>query len=1551
MAEQPLKKDDLETQVSELEQVSKTDVQQTQTDAETPIEQNQPVIVDKKPEPIKVPARPRAGIDKVVSVDVMSSEFEPGLPTATFSTLKSSAQESLKRKAAAEAPITYEEVVTKLKAGETVTLQTPKGPEEYGPEIVPLLEDSSFSEDLQYRVDLDQSLKSLTAQEVDIAYTDASATQIITDYLENPTEQNKAQIYAQGRINVNNLLKGVVNTGRTDIDVAIRQYFIDDYVTGGFFDSLETRLAEAGRGMVTIFPYAEMLASSLGRALGSSLRKGTPFIDEWAAGEELRTRTMQSRLEAIDTFLPGPSAAMHINNRIRFLAKQDFDNGVLTEEQYEDLIYEQVGEDGTRVERQFVDEQTAYDLIELSFTELSKIDQLGVLISENVLGGGIIGRTKSMQAGAELKSLAAIKKADKRFANVRLRDMPAFAASQGIELKIDNQLLDLGFFTKDTNKQMRQATLRRKEIDEELQLMELAGDGNSTTAKVLRSERDNLSRLQTRNAIRNKLTPYMNQVIGDEVLLAGAAFFGREFMTGMYGMEADTAELAGFAAGLIFDRPIRWVGKTGARITLGVAGFVGDRAIRYTGGPGAVIDAVYRKLTFADTTVEDYEKLIYMPANGGKRMSYEERQAVAYSFDMVDKAGPEEKRLLFQTLQGYNDLTDRIVAGFPPEHQAEARKLFTLSFGESTGLAPLVGSYQATISKFDIKNIRKNGLGDVTKAAEEVWNQAQASQIALDNFEKHVLSNAKAGSQDNIRLLISQTRKALVDAEAKISEDFLQLEEIVENVERVAGSDIFQDLPSDYMSQVIEARRSIDNIKGSMKGLGGKFQTQAASRQSIEASRSNWVEATTARANKVKGLRDNRALHRGALARMAEDFFEARAELMDELRSEAYAPFRQYMARTDIDHPPVDLTPFVEEMSRLAGESDIMNFFSAGGTFFSGALGRKARKSFENMVNRALDDLGPNSRSILEQELLNKDIATPEQIANLSTLDLGLLMHKFGAFNVFAKASLSEAEEMRKAFRDYGYKVTNPAVSSNYANAEQILDKAMMEADETGYNILFSSREKYRGTVGDANRKGLITYELYKSREGAERVGKAEFGFYKYYYKNTTPLSGFDDISDSLSKAMRGGQQRQKDLDNLQQAVTDASYALGTTMEMIDGKPNVVFDLSTEQGRKDFSMIQQIVEEAVYDGWGHRYLESMKTKSGFGGYAFEEMTNLDVLNSNMMVKVKTNKVDKLGNPVYEDMPLVDLKRMVAEEKDIVNEIQEGGRLEKQFEQFKVDFGTTVKKVKGRAKIEEVRQRRGMEQLKFLSGTVDPRQFYEAYIKGPESLDELEAVFMRTMERIGEDPAEAADMYRTAIQAMTYQGMLDVGAYTSQTSRTRGFNGELLTTRMLTDADSLLGDLANEDVKRNLLKIMDEEQLGYLTDIVDYTAAKAAIYVRAEGAVRGMSTNEILSRAYNISRQMVSPIYVASEMTVRLLQKNNSDAFLLAVQNKDASRIISKMIRFPKLVTPTELETLDTLLLEFAATDVIRQGQEQIVTEYLNMEIQEDEQTETNTSGQ
>ena len=130
----------------------------------------------------------------------------------------------------------------------------------------------------------------------------------------------------------------------------------------------------------------------------------------------------------------------------------------------------------------------------------------------------------------------------------------------------------------------------------------------------------------------------------------------------------------------------------------------------------------------------------------------------------------------------------------------------------------------------------------------------------------------------------------------------------------------------------------------------------------------------------------------------------------------------------------------------------------------------------------------------------------------------------------------------------------------------------------------------------------------------------------------------------------------------------------------------------------------------------------------------------------------------------------------------------------------------------------------------------------------------------------------------------------------------------------------------QDYFHLLIIFLEPEHIEYMEDLTDFLnrASDSGNAPAAAGA--GMySMTEGLSRLYNISRGMVSPLYVTSEFAVRLASAANVEIMQLAFQNEDAAKIMLNMFKYPELVTKVDVTAMDRYLNEFVLTELTKKG--------------------------
>ena len=94
--------------------------------------------------------------------------------------------------------------------------------------------------------------------------------------------------------------------------------------------------------------------------------------------------------------------------------------------------------------------------------------------------------------------------------------------------------------------------------------------------------------------------------------------------------------------------------------------------------------------------------------------------------------------------------------------------------------------------------------------------------------------------------------------------------------------------------------------------------------------------------------------------------------------------------------------------------------------------------------------------------------------------------------------------------------------------------------------------------------------------------------------------------------------------------------------------------------------------------------------------------------------------------------------------------------------------------------------------------------------------------------------------------------------------------------------------------------------------------------RITGLTRPISTNEIISRGFNLSRGMVSPAYVGAEIAFRLASNAGIEMLGMAANSKEAARLMKKMFEFPEKITKVELSKFKTLAIDYVLTEYARQ---------------------------
>jgi hypothetical protein len=1446
----------------------------------------------------------------------------------------------------------------------------------------------------------------------EIAFTNVKGD-ISVDHV-NADFQDNARIYAEGRKALYDAIAPKISTGRKDIDTYVAQFFVDEFSTGRMGDVLATRMTESARGLLNLPGYVANAGVGLTNAIARSRKLGIPFSDAWTELQPERQATQEATMESVANIFKfagiDSTAVITLQNRIKDRAKSDFENNVFSKDPtinkaiYEDLI-SQIGIDGSKVDRELISADVAYTAISEAMNQLGLVPQVAVLVAEGLAFGGAFAKSRNKRSIEEVKRLLRQAKAKNISINQPVEMIRKELMRDRKKDRFRTELLKLGDFNLGLQTQRKAATEEADRLV--LQLDELAKTSGreSLDYQRLESKIINLRRSVRRSYTANVISPYFRDVIAGEITIATTGVAARNMLDGMFGMDADTAEIFGVLGGIGLEvtggrtaitNPLFGLVGVARRGTASGAAKLSDTFVPgFRGARENLLSPLMAKLTQADTTVSDYERLYYMPRMG-QRMPYAEKRKVAMAFRQIDKMKPEDRDILLNRLNEQDIIQEQLLSMFKRGAEREAaRAMLSESFAETIGLPQAMAAYQSATRNADLKLHKKGGIQSMIESHRQAQRKLGRTEALFKKFEEHAMKFGNPRSLAASRELLQNTRKGMIEAQNMLDVEYNKLRENLTGMMRSVVEDPTVKLDDSFFENYTSAKQYLSKRTGAESQTVFDFEKVAVDIAIQRQATQEIEKALLRRFQFIKTVRNNKALHSKYTASALEAVVFHRNNALVEEMDAAYDGFRKFVADTSDQRPLIDLSGTVDYMLELAEETDkdIGAFFGSKSTFFSGYLGRKSRKMFERMVQRGINKLEPGEFDAMLQQLGTQGIDVEEltELYDTDPTSFGLLLHKSG-YNIFRNANIEEAEEFRKAFRDYGRKTSNRAVAREYFEFEKVINKVMEDSDPEGYEFLEDTRDYY-GQLNDPMRQGSPLARILNSDEGVKK--SYDEGAYAHLYSNPkdAPYEVVSEIGKSITKIMGGGAGRETELNLITTKLGELSTLFGHPT--VNGE--IQIDLREPKGQLAVTLMKEAIEATVYDAWASEFLKKRPTVGNRIGdprslnFVQSVTDELQDLQERFVITV-IDDVD-VGTPerrIGAKVPyrVFDPEELILEENDIAEEIVRGGELYDEGVKLVRELEDLISAKEADLKTMNKKQEAVNAELNILANTNSPMDFYDKYISGTYDIDELRSKFINVMKSIPENKDtplnEIQTMFDNAVISMTYQSLLQKGQFSS-TSRTRkiqapvgsltegtsyspasaeeivkevdefleeyqvkpvkGLNGESIRVSTFANINALRQELYNEDVLINLEKVLPQKHIEQFTQIVDYLAEREINNLAGQvfASSKGISANEALSRAYNIARGMVSPLYVGTEATIRILNKMNQDSLLLALQSEDAAGIIVKLLKYPKLVTDADLNTFDTLIKGFLVDNVSRYGQEEVVKDYFKLYLEEEEE--------
>jgi len=612
----------------------------------------------------------------------------------------------------------------------------------------------------------------------------------------------------------------------------------------------------------------------------------------------------------------------------------------------------------------------------------------------------------------------------------------------------------------------------------------------------------------------------------------------------------------------------------------------------------------------------------------------------------------------------------------------------------------------------------------------------------------------------------------------------------------------------------------------------------------------------------------------------------------------------------------------------------------------------------------------------MEDRKFTPFLATPGE---LNTMHSAFVEHAYKIGN----------ETLAAQYVSYGEKLDNLVKNqageyySQYKEAKQMYQNDWFDRIRVGVlkDLLKAKRGPQRAST-------KISEERVAKYAGIEDITLDDEGLgiltnqtgFRFAWENKDPLTVFNPIINNLDKALKGDIVAQG---SVKKAFEDIAYNFG---DRIAGKPG--FDLTTPEGSKNFELASKIVSTVMRAKFASKVTGdidklnlNVRSKAMLqketGGYDFSVYPDLDILNDKFKFTVR--EFDDKGKIVVREKNVLDLGDILTEQKDIVTQMNKYPPLQKKYQQLVKEFDDQKDILARKGKTEDKIEQFIFKQVEDVSNMKgDPVRFYDEYVtRGtPDKLQKLKDKLMKelttdadgvtatnpnelkvfeknvndgianliargSMENAGIKNvgglSDGRDLTFMDIDDYMDQGVM--GKYkqdesialkvTSGVGLTKpALNGGYITTKFVQSPAKMLDDF--KDVNKNAIfrEVMDTEHMDYYENMLEYmTMMQKGDFsqVKLEGLTRGISTNEAISRAFNLARGMVSPTYVAAEFAVRIAEQAGINLLGMIAQDKQAAGILVDIFKVGVKPSPRDISTFSTKLTNFVFMQLSRAG--------------------------
>jgi len=1356
------------------------------------------------------------------------------------------------------------------------------------------------------------------------------------------TLYNKQERYFNSRKNFLKVVKGINFNLPKKQQTILEQILVDNITTGEFWDTLTESLNEDARSLSIVLP--NLLYNLVGYVIPAGIEAlgDKTFSEAWSESAEPRAKAAQTWREVVSNVAGIDALSEVINDTVHMSLKIKLDKEEISLQTYEAMTQSEVrGPDGEFLKKQLVGEEQAQAFLMESIDQLSSLQQLAMIASMNIpsynllalrnVGGGAV------KARKELKVLRT--KIDEAEGNDIIKEIAQgkgkFKDMSTLERA---EALRLNGLTIEFNHKLVGQAIREEQVGE--------------TFKRMVDERDILLKEKLSMESKKKFNPNDPEYLklkGDYESLKGKVFrnfwYGRTqpiFREATF--TALPATLMQWGATQIFTPYLDFYTAQGAGALFHIVTskkFGGGQLRRQTGAGGTSIQDLATNLvkypftqmkeatsSYLDIVgisripgvdilrskdLEEFNKMVYQAR--GFRLDRTERIAAKYILDLAAVLPPARIRTMLESIKKQVNLEEEIIATFPKREQAEIRKTITAPFAQASGLVWLKSAYaMAGSSGINVKELKDfTALENLQNLQDAQKKQLAFAELALENLKKlkgRPLENPELLDNfiNKYEKMVTKQNEDLINDVQKLSEDFNKLNSAIFSNPNV---DITPKLADQMLNAGVKSKMDLNPTLSE----GEALQAQVAENYALLQKRSEVIKSN---------LRSGDTLKRTGT--LTEETFDLQLQNMI---ATGRLPYKELDALAKKQGKTIDVSDLLRNLyakSTEISKTPFRAFFSKDGKFFNSPLNRKLQISLENMAKRYLEKIDEGTVTKIFKMATTPGsrhyIGDPDDV---SFFDIALYWQEkkpeFKAFNALP----SEVTELYTAFRDHSFrsKKTDPAMAEKIADTAYDIEALVRRDARDFFSKWKAANANYQKHVfdrldGDGPLSDFVNSKSDRVTQ-ITKAGKEETKFKNLYKQGREPDKLFNNFMGSITKYMKSGSD--DDMISIQNYFGNFNRQL---TEIIDDQ--YVFDLTTDLGKAKFNTFKNMLEANIYSKWAKPIIEKSENidprigkqlKQETGGYNFGELNvnRLDEVSEAVQVKINTPEGIK-------SVSLIDLKKVINDEKDIVKIMKTNKQIQ---EDFKVYRETANAKINAVQKSEIARKNAldlTMNKLQRISGMTGDG-FYLHYVQNG-TVDSL-----KKLQKDAVAKGMKEEEFREGVLYLMTQGVFSRGKLTEIPDVLAELpNGAKVPARGFNNPEVMFSDLNKKNIKEIFDEFLGVDHNKFLTNITDLLAKEKASQMNIStitGMVRPIGTNELISRAFNLARGMVSPAYVGAEFAVRIATGAGIDMIKLAAGNKEAARLMAKMLEFPEKLNKVEISKMSIMIQDFVITELAQMG--------------------------